>query len=252
MFDRSAAASTGPREGALPAARAACSAAACVIAALIVAAFVVAPTPVDAAAAPARADRAIPVILVVGDSICAGYGLEAGQGWVALLAARLQAGGYRERVVNASISGDTTAGGRARLPALLREYRPTIVVLELGGNDGLRGGDVAAARANLDAMAREAEAARARVLVLGMRMPPNYGPAYARAFDAIYAEIARSRNAALVPWLFAGFGEDLSQFQPDHIHPNAAAQPRMLDNVWPALLPLIGTRAGAPAVRRTR
>lgn len=214
-------------------------------AAALFAAGALAAAPGAAAAAPARADPQAPVILVVGDSISAGYGLEAGQSWVALLAKRLQGDGYRERVVNASISGDTTAGGRARLPALLREYRPTVVVLELGGNDGLRGGDVSATRANLDAMAKEAAAVRARVLILGMKMPPNYGPAYARAFDAIYAEVARERKAALVPWLFAGFGEDLSQFQPDHIHPVAAAQPRMLDNVWPALLPLIGKRPDA-------
>lgn len=246
MFDRGAAATTGPQSARLPATLAALVAAALAAAAFVIAAIVV------AAAAPLGTDHPAPVILVVGDSISAGYGLEAGQGWVALLAARLQTEGYRERVVNASISGDTTAGGRARLPVLLREYQPTIVVLELGGNDGLRGGDVAATRDNLDAMARDAEVARARVLILGMKMPPNYGPAYARAFDAIYGEVARARNAALVPWLFAGFGEDLSRFQPDHIHPIAAAQPRMLDNVWPALLPLIGKRTNATASRKNR
>lgn len=252
MFDRGAAATTGPQSARLPATLAALVAAALAAAAFVIAAIVVAATPVVAAAAPLGTDHPVPVILVVGDSISAGYGLEAGQGWVALLAARLQTEGYRERVVNASISGDTTAGGRARLPVLLREYQPTIVVLELGGNDGLRGGDVAATRDNLDAMARDAEVARARVLILGMKMPPNYGPTYARAFDAIYGEVARARNAALVPWLFAGFGEDLSRFQPDHIHPIAAAQPRMLDNVWPALLPLIGKRTNATASRKNR
>ena len=199
-----------------------------------------------------HAGVAEPVILVVGDSISAGYGLEAGQGWVDLLAARLRHGGYPQRVVNASISGDTTAGGRARLPALLRQYRPAIVILELGANDGLRGSDLAAMRGNLDAMVKEAQEAGARVLVLGMKMPPNYGPAYTREFGSIFAEVAHARNASLVPWLFDGFGTDLSQFQADHIHPVAAAEPRILDNVWPALLPLIGERADAARRRGTR
>lgn len=205
-----------------------------------------------AVAAKPRTERPAPVILVVGDSISAGYGLEAGQGWVELLAARLRRDGHPERVVNASISGDTTAGGRARLPALLREYRPAIVILELGANDGLRGSDLSMTRSNLDAMVKDAQAARARVLVLGMKVPPNYGPAYTREFDAIFADVARARNAALVPWLFDGFGTDLAQFQADHIHPLAAAEPRILDNVWPALLPLIGKRADAAPRRSAR
>ncbi|HWD16234.1 MAG TPA: arylesterase [Casimicrobiaceae bacterium] len=181
-----------------------------------------------------------PVLLVVGDSISAGYGLAQGESWVDLLAARLREQGYRDRVVNASISGDTTAGGRARLPALLREHRPAIVVIELGGNDALRGGNLDATRANLDAMVKAALAARAKVLVLGMQLPPNYGSAYARRFEGLFADVAKANRVAVVPYLFAGFGDDLAQFQPDRIHPKAEAEARILGNVWPALLPLLG------------
>ena len=189
--------------------------------------------------APAGAQTAAPVLLVVGDSISAGYGLAKGDVWVDLLAARLAQKGYRERVVNASISGDTTAGGRARLPTLLREQHPAIVVIELGGNDALRGGNLEAARANLDAMVAAVQEARAKTLILGMQVPPNYGPAYAQRFAALFTDVAKSRHVPVVPYLFAGFGEDLAQFQPDRIHPKASAQARILDNVWPALLPLL-------------
>jgi acyl-CoA thioesterase I len=181
-----------------------------------------------------------PVLLVVGDSISAGYGLASGESWVDLLAERLRRGGYRERVVNASISGDTTAGGRARLPALLREHRPAIVVVELGGNDALRGGNLDATRANLDAMTKAATAAHAKVLLVGMKVPPNYGAAYARRFDEIFTSVAKANRVPVVPYLFEGFGEDLSQFQPDRIHPKAEAEPKILANVWPALVPLLG------------
>jgi acyl-CoA thioesterase-1 len=180
-----------------------------------------------------------PVVVVVGDSISAGYGLAAEQGWVNLLQEKVRAERLPHRVVNASISGDTTAGGRSRLPALLKEHRPAVVVIELGGNDALRGGSLAATRDNLDAMIREAQMAGARVLLLGMKLPPNYGPKYVREFDALFAEVAKARRAALVPYLFEGFGEDLALFQPDRIHPTAQAQPRMLDTVWPALKPLL-------------
>ena len=186
------------------------------------------------AAAPAA-----PVVLVVGDSISAGYGLAPGQVWVSLLEARLREQKYPHRVVNASISGDTTAGGRARLPALLKEHRPAVVVVELGGNDALRGQPLAATRANLDAMVQAAQAAGARVLVVGMKLPPNYGPAYVREFDALFGEVARARKTGYVPYLFDGFGEDMALFQPDRIHPTAQAQPKMLDTVWPALQPLL-------------
>jgi acyl-CoA thioesterase-1 len=195
-----------------------------------------------AVAAHATAQSGSSTLLVVGDSISAGYGLARGEGWVDLLAGRLADQGYHERVVNASISGDTTAGGRARLAALLREHRPSIVIIELGGNDALRGGNLQATRENLDAMVAAAQAVRAKVLIVGMKVPPNYGPAYARTFDAIFTDVAKARGVPVVPYVFAGFGEDLTQFQSDRIHPTAAAQPRILDNVWPALLPLLAKR----------
>jgi acyl-CoA thioesterase I len=190
----------------------------------------------------ALAQPAAPVLLVVGDSISAGYGLAKGEGWTDLLAARLKRDGYRERVVNASISGDTTAGGRARLPALLQEHKPAIVIIELGGNDALRGGDLQATRANLDAMVAAVQATRAKPLLIGMKLPPNYGPVYARAFDTLFIDVAKARRAPVVPYVFEGFGEDLGQFQPDRIHPTAPAQARILDNVWPALAPLLSRR----------
>jgi acyl-CoA thioesterase I len=183
-----------------------------------------------------------PLLLVVGDSVSAGYGLAAGESWVDLLAAKLKAEGYPQRVINASISGDTTAGGRTRLPALLKQHRPAVVVIELGGNDALRGGNLAATRANLDAMVAAAQDAGAKVLVVGMQLPPNYGPTYVRQFAAMFADVAKARNAAVVPYVFEGFGEDLAQFQPDRIHPVAAAQPRILANIWPALAPLLRKR----------
>ena len=188
------------------------------------------------------AATAAPVILVVGDSISAGYGLANGEGWVHLLEARLAKQGYRYRVVNASISGDTTAGGRARLPALLARDKPAIVLIELGGNDALRGGDLGATRANLDAMIRAAQSAGAKVVLVGLQLPPNYGSAYVQRFSALYADLAHVRHVALVPFVFAGFAEDLSAFQPDRIHPTAASQPRILDNVWPVLAPLLQRR----------
>lgn len=186
--------------------------------------------------------QAAPTVLVLGDSISAGLGLAAGEGWVSLLANRLAHDRYPQRVVNASISGDTTAGGRARLPALLREHRPEVVIIELGGNDALRGGNLDATRTNLDAIVAAVQAAHAKPLILGMRVPPNYGAGYAGAFERVFSDVANSRKAALVPWLFKGFGEDLAQFQADRIHPIAAAQPRILDNVWPALRPLLRRR----------
>jgi acyl-CoA thioesterase-1 len=187
-----------------------------------------------------------PVLLVVGDSISAGYGLAPGQGWVSLLAERLAREGYPHRVVNASISGDTTAGGKARLPALLAQLRPAVVVLELGGNDALRGGNLEATRDNLDAMVAAVQVARAKALIVGMQIPPNYGAAYVRAFGALFGDVARKRGVPVVPFVFDGFADDLAQFQPDRIHPTAAAQPRILDNVWPALAPLLGKPMSAP------
>ena len=193
-----------------------------------------------AAIAPAVADPETRTVLVVGDSISAGYGLPAGAGWTDLLAARLLKQGYAYRVVNASISGDTTAGGRARLPALLSRHKPAIVIVELGGNDGLRGGNLTATRENLSAMVEEVAGAGAKPLIVGMRLPPNYGTAYVREFDAIYERVATAQKAPLVPFFFEGFGDRDNLFQGDRIHPTAAAQPMLLDNVWPALLKLIG------------
>jgi acyl-CoA thioesterase-1 len=207
--------------------------------ALLVALVVLAAPAAAATPAAAAPTRAAPVLLVVGDSISAGYGLARGESWVDLLAARLASEGRRERVVNASISGDTTAGGRARLPALLREHRPAIVVIELGGNDALRGTNLDATRANLDAMVKAALAARASVLLVGIRVPPNYGSAYARRFEAIFEDVAKANRVPVVPYVFEGFGDDLAQFQADRIHPKAEAEPKILDNVWPALAPLL-------------
>jgi acyl-CoA thioesterase-1 len=184
-----------------------------------------------------------PVVLVVGDSISAGYGLASGEGWVTLLEQRLRAERYPHRVVNASISGDTTAGGRARLPALLKQHAPAIVIIELGGNDALRGQPLAGTRANLDAMTSLSQKAGAKVLLVGLKLPPNLGPMYVREFDKLYVDVAKTHRAALVPYLFDGFGENLAMFQPDQIHPTAQAQPRILDIVWPALKPLLGAAA---------
>jgi len=196
-----------------------------------------------AAAMPASAQRASPVILLVGDSVSAGYGLPTGVGWATLLQQRLDAQHLRYRVVNASISGDTTAGGRARLGALLAQHHPAITIIELGGNDGLRGGSLDAMRDNLDAMTSAAQNAGSRVLLVGIRVPPNYGAAYGERFAATFGEVARGRKAALVPFLFEGFAENDSMFQPDRIHPLAAAQAKMLDNVWPSLAPLLSAKA---------
>jgi acyl-CoA thioesterase-1 len=197
---------------------------------------------------PAHAVGAEPVVLIVGDSLSAEYGLARGTGWVALLEQRLAREKITARVVNASVSGDTTSGGRSRLPALLAQHKPTHVVIELGGNDALRGLPLPMTRDNLATMARAAKAAGARVLIAGMQMPPNYGRQYADDFAAMFTAVARSENAALVPFLLKGVADvaDSEQmFQADRIHPKEAAHPVMLDNVWPVLLPLLRARAGS-------
>jgi len=199
----------------------------------------------DAGAAPA------PSILVVGDSLSAGYGIELRDGWVTLLQQRLTRQGYPHTVVNASISGDTTAGGRARLPAALKRQRPQIVILELGGNDGLRGLPLRETRANLDAMIKATQAAGARVLLVGIHLPPNYGPDYAGKFHTIYHDLARAHNTALLPFLLEGVALTPGFMQPDGIHPRAAAQPRLLDNVWPSLESLLKPEA-APVAQRNK
>ena len=185
------------------------------------------------------AQARLQTIAIVGDSISAGYGLTQGTGWVALLAARLAAKRYPYHVVNASITGDTTAGGRTRLAAVLAREKPAIVVIELGGNDGLRGGSLASTRANLDAMIVAAQHAGAKVLLIGTELPPNYGPAYTRDYAAIFPDLAREHRTALVPSLFAGFAERNEMFQADRIHPAPAAQKLMLDSVWKALQPML-------------
>lgn len=181
-------------------------------------------------------------LLVVGDSLSAEYGLPRGTGWVALLEQRAAREKLAVQVVNASISGDTTSGGRSRLPALLTQHRPDVLLIELGGNDALRGLPLTMTRENLTAMARAGKAAGARVLIAGMQMPPNYGRRYADEFAALFEQVAKAESAALVPFLLKNVadGPDADNlFQPDRIHPAAAAHPRILDNVWPVLKPLL-------------
>ena len=177
-------------------------------------------------------------ILVLGDSLSAEYGLPRGTGWVALLQKQLATEKPHVEVVNASISGETTSGGRSRLAALLQKHQPTHVVIELGGNDALRGLPVKMTQDNLQTMTRLAQAAKAQVLLLGMQMPPNYGPDMAKQFEAGYTQVAKTQKVALVPFFLKGIGDDpepLKWFQADRIHPNEAAQARMLANVWPTL-----------------
>jgi len=185
------------------------------------------------------------VILVWGDSLSAAYGIPLESGWTQLLQARLREQGYPHRVVNGSVSGETTAGGVARLSAALREHHPAIVVIELGGNDGLRGLPLQQLRANLAAMVRRSRAAGARVLVCEMRMPPNYGAAYTEGFQRTFAEVARAGPARLVPFLLEPIATDPKWFQEDGIHPTVAAQPRLLDVVWPVLHSVLSSGAAS-------
>jgi len=180
-----------------------------------------------------------PVIVVLGDSLSSAYGIPATSGWVALLGERLSREGYAHRVVNASVTGDTTRGGLARLPALLVREKPAIVILELGGNDGLRGIGTQVTAANLGDMIQMSRGAGARVLLLGIKLPANYGPAFGEAFHKIYLDTAASRQVALVPFLLEGVALDPALMQDDGIHPNARAQPVLLENVWPVLEPLL-------------
>ncbi len=188
---------------------------------------------------PPAVGAATPSLLIVGDSLAAGYGIDPAHGWVALLARRLADGGHPHTVVNASISGDTTAGGLRRLPGLLATHRPEIVLIELGGNDGLRGLPLATFRTNLEAMVRQAQDTARAVVLVGVRMPPNYGPRYAEGFAAVYREVAEINGAALVPALLAGVGGHLEMMQDDGIHPRVEAQPLIVDNVWAVLVPLL-------------
>ncbi|QJD58583.1 arylesterase [Pseudomonas sp. gcc21] len=178
---------------------------------------------------------AVQNILIVGDSISAAFGLEIEQGWVALLQERLREQGYPHEVVNASVSGDTTAGGHARLPALLDKHEPELVVIELGGNDGLRGLPPTEMKQNLSAMVRKARDAGADVVLLGMRIPPNYGIRYTRAFEQVFADIQDEQDVPLMPFFLADVAEVADLMQSDRIHPTARAQPILLENAWPLI-----------------
>lgn len=178
-------------------------------------------------------------LLVLGDSLSAAYGIPREQGWVSLLDQRLQQQGYKVSVVNASISGETTQGGLSRLPALLEQHQPDIVVLELGANDGLRGTFPPVIRSNLDRLTQLSQQQGAQVLVLGMQLPPNYGPAYTRQFAAVFDTVATTRDTALVPFFMERVALAPEFMQSDGLHPNAAGQPHLLDTVWPALKPLL-------------
>lgn len=197
---------------------------------------------VPAWAQSSKKPAAQPRIVVLGDSLSAEYGLVRGTGWVALLEKRLSAEKIAASVINASISGDTTSGGRARLGALLKQHRPTVLVIELGGNDALRGLPLKNTQDNLSAMAQAAQKAGAKVLLLGMQVPPNYGRQYAEQFAQLFVSVAQKNKTALVPFLLKGVADRqdaTAWFQADGIHPLAKAHPQMLDNVWPALRPLL-------------
>jgi len=178
-------------------------------------------------------------VLVLGDSLSAEYGIARGAGWVTLLEQRLKAERIDANIVNASISGETTSGGKARLPGLLGQHRPHIVVIELGGNDGLRGLPLASAEANLRNMIQEAQKAKAKVLLVGMQIPPNYGREYADRFSGLYEKLSKEAKVSLVPFLLEGVASRPQLFQADRIHPLAEAQPIMLDNIWPHLKSLL-------------
>jgi acyl-CoA thioesterase-1 len=187
--------------------------------------------------------NATTTILVFGDSLSAGYGLPQSAGWVNLLQKRLDREKHDYKVANASLSGETTVGGKNRLGAALAQHQPSIVVLELGINDGARGANIAIIRANLTAMIADCRRHGAKVLLVGMRLPPNYGSDYAGKFQRMYAELARSQRVPLVPFLFEGFAADSGAFQSENMHPNAGAQPLMLDTVWKQLQPLLARRS---------
>jgi acyl-CoA thioesterase-1 len=188
------------------------------------------PTAIQASTSPSA-----PVILIFGDSLSAEYGLRRGSGWVGMLQERLRRDGLPHRIMNASISGETTAGGLARLPAVLTKQSPSLVILQLGANDGLRGLSIAQTRRNLMSMIDLISKAGAGVLLVGIRIPPNYGAEYTRQFDGLFADIARTRQLPLVPFLLDGIADNPQMFQADAIHPNELAQPKLFDNVWPVL-----------------
>jgi len=191
------------------------------------------------------ANGTAPVVLVWGDSLSAAYGIPLESGWVQLLQRRLQEKGYPHRVVNGSVTGETTAGGLARLPAALKQHHPALILIELGGNDGLRGLPLKQLRTNLGAMVARSRAGGARALVFEMQIPPNYGAAYTQGFTQAFAQVAREGPARLVPFFLAPIATDPKWFQEDGIHPSIAAQPLMLDRVWPVLEQALKEGAGA-------
>jgi acyl-CoA thioesterase-1 len=186
-------------------------------------------------------------VLVWGDSLSAGYQLRIEQAWPSLMQTRLDEKGFPHRVVNASVSGETTSGGRTRLAAALDEHQPELFILGLGANDGLRGLQPRLMAENLDAMIKAAREAGARVLLVGMRMPPNYGPAFTRRFEEAFRELAESNDVPLLPFLLEGFADQPEMFLPDGIHPNADAQQIILDTVWQYVLPLLESPQAATA-----
>ncbi|MBR7986181.1 arylesterase [Burkholderia cenocepacia] len=197
--------------------------------------------PARAATAPASGP---PVIVVLGDSLSAEYGLPRDTGWVALLRQRLTTERIDYSVANASVSGDTTSGGRARLPAVLQRLKPSIVVVELGSNDALRGVPLATTEQNLRDIIASAQRARAKVVLVGMYVPPNYGPDYTQKFHSVYTRLSKDLGVPLVPFLLAGIENKPELFQADQMHPAQQAQGILLDNVWPALKPLLGKPHG--------
>jgi acyl-CoA thioesterase-1 len=188
-------------------------------------------------------------LLVFGDSLSAAYGLPAGSGWVSLLAKRMAQVAPDYKVVNASISGETASGGRRRIDALLAQHKPAVVIVELGGNDGLRGARSEMIQADLEAIIDACLRRDARVVLVGMRLPPNYGKAYTESFQGTYEQIARKRPIAYVPFLLEGFAERPELFQADGIHPTRDAQAPMLETVWKALAPLVTSGKPGPAPR---
>jgi acyl-CoA thioesterase-1 len=178
-------------------------------------------------------------LLVLGDSLSAEYGLPRGSGWVTLLQQQLRSEKYDVNIVNASISGETTSGGKSRLSSLLQQHKPALVVIELGGNDGLRGLSLASTQANLREMSAMVTASGAKLILVGMRVPPNYGVDYSKRFAAMYQGLGKEKNIRLVPFLLQGLEDTEQFFQPDRIHPNQRAQPIMMENVWQVLKPML-------------
>lgn len=190
----------------------------------------------------------MPTVLVFGDSLSAGYGIDVDQSWTALLQSRLQAQGYEHRVVNASISGETTEGGKTRMPAALENFDPDVVVLELGGNDGLRGFPPQVMKDNLQAMIEMSRASGAKVVLLGIRIPTNYGPRYTRAFENVFRELADEQNVLWIEFFMDGIALEENLMQADGIHPNARAQSILLDNAWPVIRTALEIQQGGAEV----